>query len=836
MAIEPVPHPDPAPVPGPQRGDESTFDDRMDASIRWFETASQQFGDLGDNVVHNAEEALVSAVSAENNAISASDSAVSASISASNAGTSASNASTSAAQAAASAAGVQAAAGGATVFQYTFDTATADADPGAGKLRLNSATQNASTVIRADLADRFATDMTALLDSLTASTSTVKGQFRLTKLVDLTHWITFNMTAGAAPAGYRNFTVTVTASSHTNPFANGDDVALAWTRTGDKGQESITNVTPITGATTLTAANIGYHPCATTGLGQSVTMPDATTLLTSNPRALISNLRGTYAVPVRDNSGALIGAVAPGGEAIVSLQSNATAAGVWSISGQGVEPAVITIDTTLSSTYEPLPFVQHVDMGNGKSIHFLRANGATAGYAVAIDHVTGAVGTPLMLEASTMTPKAAFAISGTQAILFYQFASNDKAVVLTISGSTSLAAGTAASTTINTILASEDWTGLPHLVQLSPTLYAALWYPGTNVYTVAAISVSGTTVAIGASASVFNNAGGGSSGRVAIPLSATTFMVLYRSGSPAPFANNAVVVSVSGTTCAVNTPAALTGCAAGSAALGSYVRLSATKILYADDNNATSVVTIPITVSSVTVTPGTALAIETGLANGLAAFTADSANRYTPHFSAISASTAMLWYKASGVSRNVVMSESGGTITPGSICYRAISAAAAGSFGEGSMLPAGSDSFSVLAPSQTAADGGFMQVRAYKISGLAITPGTVKALPNVDQKLAELIGARLSNGDTVCIGANVTGAVDRVQASLPIWRTNGDQINFRGEVALPPAAWYVTTGSTPAWPIQTVGNRVVLFGGVLYGKSDSTNNRSMRIVSMEIAQ
>jgi hypothetical protein len=58
MAIEPVPYIDPAPVPGPQRGDESTFDDRMDAKIRWDETSAQQFGDLADNVVHNAEEAL----------------------------------------------------------------------------------------------------------------------------------------------------------------------------------------------------------------------------------------------------------------------------------------------------------------------------------------------------------------------------------------------------------------------------------------------------------------------------------------------------------------------------------------------------------------------------------------------------------------------------------------------------------------------------------------------------------------------------------------------------------------------------------------------------------
>jgi hypothetical protein len=71
MAIEPVPYIDPAPVPGPQRADEPTFDDRMDAKIRWDETSAQQFGDLADNVVHNATEAEASATEAGNQAIAA---------------------------------------------------------------------------------------------------------------------------------------------------------------------------------------------------------------------------------------------------------------------------------------------------------------------------------------------------------------------------------------------------------------------------------------------------------------------------------------------------------------------------------------------------------------------------------------------------------------------------------------------------------------------------------------------------------------------------------------------------------------------------------------------
>lgn len=103
MAIEAVPYIDPAPVPGPQRSDESTFDDRMDAKIRWDETSAQQFGDLADNVVHNATEALNSATAAAGQAAAASGYATAAAASASAANSSASAAGASAVAADASA-------------------------------------------------------------------------------------------------------------------------------------------------------------------------------------------------------------------------------------------------------------------------------------------------------------------------------------------------------------------------------------------------------------------------------------------------------------------------------------------------------------------------------------------------------------------------------------------------------------------------------------------------------------------------------------------------------------------------------------------------------------
>ena len=146
------------------------------------------------------------------------------------------------------------AAGGAYAIPYVFDSTTTDADPTAGKLRLSNATQNASTVLRLDLVDSAAIDWTSVLDTFDASSSAVKGQLRLVKMGDATKFLTFNVTARAAPSGYRNMTVASTGGSSASPFTNGDAVMLFFTRTGDVGSNGsiLRRVTSITSSATPT--------------------------------------------------------------------------------------------------------------------------------------------------------------------------------------------------------------------------------------------------------------------------------------------------------------------------------------------------------------------------------------------------------------------------------------------------------------------------------------------------------------------------------------------------------------------------------------------------------
>ena len=129
------------------------------------------------------------------------------------------------------------AAGTAIGIPYIFSTTTTDADPGAGYLRLDNATQNTATTIRADLVGADGTTWTDVLATFDDSDSAIKGNIMLQKISDATKWILFSVSSIATPAGYRNIAVAVIGSSAASPFANNDSVVLKFTRAGDKGDK-----------------------------------------------------------------------------------------------------------------------------------------------------------------------------------------------------------------------------------------------------------------------------------------------------------------------------------------------------------------------------------------------------------------------------------------------------------------------------------------------------------------------------------------------------------------------------------------------------------------------
>jgi hypothetical protein len=171
----------PPPTPIIQRGDRTTFANRVDAFITWLITFVSQ---------------MLTLVSSLNTL----------------------------------------AAGGAYSIPYVIDlSSTVDSDPTAGLLRFNAAIQNAATTIYLDLLGSDGIDYTSIIDIFDASTSAAKGSIRLVKMGDPTKFLTFSVTGRTTATGYRKLTLVNTGGSSASPFAAGDSVVLQFQRNGDKG-------------------------------------------------------------------------------------------------------------------------------------------------------------------------------------------------------------------------------------------------------------------------------------------------------------------------------------------------------------------------------------------------------------------------------------------------------------------------------------------------------------------------------------------------------------------------------------------------------------------------
>ena len=570
-----------------------------------------------------------------------------------------------------------------------------------------------------------------------------------------------------------------------------------------------------------------YYPVAMTARGKSATAPDAT-MLAKGLMYVLDNRHGGYPIGFRDSTGVLrSNAVAAGGMGFVWLRDNSTAAGHWEVTGDGLEPGLITIDNTFSSTYSSTVLKPFVALDDNKSIHFLQ-NASSVLFAVVVDKSSAAVGTPVSLTgAFTGTIRAAFKVSSTSAIVFYTDGGTgqDAAVVITLSGATSLSVGAQALANNQTEWTAEDFSGAPKIAQLASTLYVVSYTYTTNTR-VLAVSVSGTTVTVGFAANIIT-ANSVANSTTTYALTATTALVLYKSGAAAPYANNAVVISVSGTTCTVGTPAAMTGCASAVQAATVSCLLSATKALVFDDNNASTAVAAAITISGNTVTAGTALTVESVAIN--AGYIGENATRYNPQLFPLSASTALLWYKNAGISRAVVLSESGGTVTKGAILYQTISAASATASGGGMVQPQGATEF--IAMRQQGVSGSVSYTaQPHKISGTTVTNGAAKEIRGQDRGNLEIYnhGAiRLASGDYIfCASLNAVSST--ASAEFHVMRTNGDFISDRGTISAPPLC-----GSRP-YLGAVASNRAVIIGS--FPSTAGASTYQLRLLSVEIAQ
>jgi hypothetical protein len=640
-----------------------------------------------------------------------------------------------------------------------------------------------------------------------------------------TNWMVGDVTAYNSSTGVLDVNVT-----HTN----GSGTQAAWTVSlsgvpGTNAASVSVSGSTITDNFTITGSTKTYFPVVTTAIGKSLTAPDATTL-EEGLMYVIDNRDGGYPVGFRDSTGVLVGAcVAAGGIAEVWLKDNSTAAGSWEVSGNNLEPGLITIDNTFSSTYSATVHKPFVALDDNKSIHFLTI--ASNGFAaVAVDKTTGAVGTPLTITTTASSvPKAAFRVTATTAVVFFGESNNVlRAAVITLSGATTLAVGTSLDST-GTNRAVEDWSGPPKIAQLDSTHYlvSAASATGAGVTEVFAMEITaGTTINWGSAVNIIaaNNV---VNSTTTYALTATTGLVLFAEGTNQP---RAVVVSVSGTTCTVGAKASSPIAGGNAAGPALSCLLSSTKCLIVQSNNSDHPNAVVFTISGTSVTAGAQLLIES-IDPGAPywTYTLQSATRHNPHLWRIDNNTAGLWYlDSSNVSRALVLSESGGTVTAGTKLHNSISAAAANNVKGGLPLPQGTGSFLSVRKANVSASGhaGSISLVPHKISGTTITAGPAKiaAALGTPTSSAFVVAALLSSGDYCIMPPGYGG-------EMMVVRTNGDAINIKGSLPIPIA------DADPAYPVQAVSSNRIVF---LLKTTDSTINANstfqLRLLSVEIAQ
>ena len=124
--------------------------------------------------------------------------------------------------------------GDSAMFQYS--TTTSDADPGAGKFRLNHATISSATEMYIDDLEFNGTDVSAWVQSWDDVTGndTNRGRIRISKANTLDTWMVFKVTGAITDAsGYSKISLVYIDTAGT--FANDDKVFISFVASGEDG-------------------------------------------------------------------------------------------------------------------------------------------------------------------------------------------------------------------------------------------------------------------------------------------------------------------------------------------------------------------------------------------------------------------------------------------------------------------------------------------------------------------------------------------------------------------------------------------------------------------------
>ena len=129
---------------------------------------------------------------------------------------------------------------GGAVFTYNYLTNTAHTDPGAGNLKFNASLTTA-TELYIDPLDITNTNVSAYLNTIDDSTSTIKGHFKVEQVGTPGNYVYYAINGAHTHEGADDFfhVPIVYLSGSVSSFTNGQDVTITFVRTGDAGDPGL---------------------------------------------------------------------------------------------------------------------------------------------------------------------------------------------------------------------------------------------------------------------------------------------------------------------------------------------------------------------------------------------------------------------------------------------------------------------------------------------------------------------------------------------------------------------------------------------------------------------
>ena len=352
-------------------------------------------------------------------------------------------------------------------------------------------------------------------------------------------------------------TLAMTYSGTALPVANG---GTGLTSPGTSGNVLTSNGTgfvssPLTvtgsggatasGSVVLTSASSGAQSITPSNYGQTVTLPDATTMTKSSNIFNIAN-NGLYTLEVVNNAGTILGFIEPFQSAFVGLADNSTAAGVWTITGLALTGVTAQLNSTTISNSSAVYNAYAID--SDRTLFLVR--NATSLYGIIYTSSTQTWGSWTVIRATATLFYNAILTAINQFLVVSAATTAFEAVVLTLSGN-SITVGIAATAT----LAGNITTSAAFEITLVGSSIAISYCRATNINAIRALTISGTTVTIGTETTLTGTTIGLQQGGPAIyTVSTSVLLAITMTSATAIYATP---YTISGTTITAGTTATI---------------------------------------------------------------------------------------------------------------------------------------------------------------------------------------------------------------------------------------------------------------------------------------